>query len=83
MELFERVGAELQLACGWVKVRLRPTPMPDPTKVLMRGFSANDVDGNGDVTLHLRIIHGGLEDQMQNSVVDPDIHAGLLAAVGI
>lgn len=65
---------ELTLITGFLKILLKQTTMPDPSKILLQPPPTAEC---GNFTLHFRIGHGDMTTVLSQFTVDPDAHAGM------
>lgn len=67
---------DLALACGLLKLPVKQSSMPDPSKTLVVPPAIGDC---GDMRIHIRLVHGKDVEEASRMLVDPELHAGAYA----
>ncbi|KAH7460318.1 hypothetical protein KRP22_008428 [Phytophthora ramorum] len=63
---------ELTLACGYFKLPVKQSTMPDPSKTLVLPPTIGDC---GEMRIHMRLVQGGRADEASRLPVNPELHA--------
>ncbi|KAG7385620.1 Coiled-coil domain-containing protein 17 [Phytophthora pseudosyringae] len=63
---------ELVFKCGFFKLPMKQSSMPDPSKTLVLPPTTGEC---GDVRIHIRLVHGERVDEGSQMLVDPELHA--------
>ncbi|KAG1691303.1 hypothetical protein DVH05_027165 [Phytophthora capsici] len=64
--------SELVLNCGYFKLPVRQSSMPDPSKTLV---SAPQTGECGDMKMYIRLVPGDRIEEASRILVDPELHA--------
>ncbi|KAL3657350.1 hypothetical protein V7S43_017669 [Phytophthora oleae] len=64
--------SELVLNCGYFKLPVRQSSMPDPSKILV---CAPQLGECGDMRIHIRLMPGDRIEEASQMLVEPELHA--------